>query len=432
MEKFDVVIIGSGPGASSCAYPLKKSGLRVAVIERRLFGGTCPNDGCDPKKVLLAPLEAQAAGEALVDFGVKVAGEVDFSQAAAFKKSFTDPVSKNTKKGFNAAGIKTFFGQANFLDAHTILVDKEKIEAEKFIIATGAHSNLPKFPGSEFLKTSTDFLALEKLPKKIIIIGAGYIAFELAHLAAGFGSEVTILNRSSQALKGFDSKLADEYIALFKKNQGQYLVDIDVEKIVEKDGRFLVTGGDFSGQADFVLSATGRPANTDLGLEKAGVTFNKKGIVVNEFLQTNQPHIFALGDVLDKKQAKLTPVSSFEGNYIAQFLLGHSEPIAYPAIPTVLFAREKLAQVGTVAADSKIINMTHWYTAARIKEEKALVKLSFNADKTLLGAAVLSRNAEELINFFAIAIDEKWTSETLAKKIFAYPTIASDLDYFLQ
>lgn len=281
------------------------------------------------------------------------------------------------------------------------------------------------------------------MPEPITLVGGGYIAFEFAAIASAAGAEVHLIQHNDRPLKAFDKELVQLLMEQLKARGVHFHLNTEITKITaDEKGFTLSDDSDFRLHSDLVFCTTGRIPNTEtLHLENVGVESDKKGILVNEFLQTSNSSIFALGDVLSKSQPKLTPVSSFEANYLVSYLTGkNSQPISYPSIPTMVFSAPKLAQVGVTAEtaennpskyESSTIDATNWFSYSRSNEPVSTIKVVTDKQTGLLvGAACLNNEADELINYFSRMIDQKMSAEELTEKVFAYPTIASDLSYF--
>lgn len=442
-KNFDSVVIGSGVAGRGAASSLAAAGKKVAIVEEDLWGGTCPNRGCDPKKVLLSAVEARDAALQLQEKGLHTVPEVNWPDLMAFKETFTRPVPEQTKDSLQSSGVTTFFGNASFTPKQTLQVNEDELEAEQFIIATGARPSFLDIEGKEHFLTSNDFLTLPEMPKTITFVGGGYIAFEFAAIANAAGAEVHLIQHNDRPLKAFDKELVDLLMKQLEAKGVNFHLNIEITKITAAENGFVITDdSDFQLNSDLVFCTTGRIPNTEaLHLENVGVEYDKKGILVNGYLQTSNAAIFALGDVLSKKQPKLTPVSSFEADYLVSHLTEkQSEPIAYPCIPTMVFSGPKLTQVGVTAetaADNpndyelSTIDATKWFSYSRTNEPISTVKIITDKKTGLLvGAACLNNEADELINYFSRMIDQKMSAEELSKKVFAYPTIASDLSYF--
>ena len=441
MDKtFDAIVIGSGVGGTAIANGLAAAEKKVAIIENDLWGGTCPNRGCDPKKVLLAAVEAKDNVTQLIDKGFSSTPQVSWSDLMAFKETFTDPVPESSQKSLQSAGVETITGSAQFIDEKTLQVNEERLTADHFIIAAGAKPSILPIEGKEHFLTSNDFLSLPEMPETITFVGGGYIAFELAAIANAAGAEVHLIQHNDRPLKAFDQEYVDEIVHQLEAKGVVFHFNIEAEKIEKKDDSFVLTDGqEFELKSDLVFCATGRIPNIDdLDLENAGVSFEKQGVTVNAYLQTSNPAIFACGDVLAKTQPKLTPVSTFEGDYLIDYLTGNTtEKISYPTIPTTVFASPKLAQTGVTPAQAaeqeedyevSDIDATSWFSYHRVNEPVSKIKIVTDRNTGLLvGAACINNRADDLINFFSLLIDQKTTSEDVAQMILAYPTIASDL-----
>ncbi|WP_034552469.1 dihydrolipoyl dehydrogenase family protein [Carnobacterium funditum] len=440
MEKiFDVIVIGSGVGGMAAANGLA-AGKKVAIVENDLWGGTCPNRGCDPKKVLYSVVEAKDAVTQLAGKGFSVLPQVDWPELMSFKESIINPMSKGSKDSLQRAGIETIIGKAKFINKNTIQVNEDTLTAEKFIVATGARPSILPIEGKEHLLTSADFLSLSDMPKTVTFIGGGYVAFELATIANAAGAEVHIVHHNDRPLKAFDSELVKDIVHQLESKGITFHFNMDTKKIEKTNDAFILTAENKDPLlTDLVFCATGRGPNIEeLDLEKAGVAYDKKGIQINDYLQTSNKDIFACGDVLSKSKEKLTPVASFEGAYLAQYLAKETtERIKYPCIPTVIYSSPKLAQTGITAQQAaeqenkykvSTIDATSWFSYHRVNEPISKIKIITNLETGLLvGATCLNEKADELINFMSLLINQSMTAEETAQLIMAYPSIASDL-----
>ncbi|XRF76596.1 FAD-dependent oxidoreductase [Pediococcus acidilactici] len=242
MEKFDVVIIGAGPAGLGLAYDLKQAGQAVAVVEENRWGGTCPNRGCDPKKVLMAAVEAKLRSHHLVGKGLENEPEIDWPSLMRFKETFTEPVSSSSRQGLVDAGITVLDGHAEFVDQHTLKVGEQRVESSQFVIATGQRpGRLSKIENEALMQTSTDFLAMPELPKRIALVGGGYIAFELAAIANAAGAEVHVIHHNDRPLKQFPAKSVKQFMEQLTKQGVQFHLNIDVtaiEKNMDGDDYF--------------------------------------------------------------------------------------------------------------------------------------------------------------------------------------------------
>lgn len=437
MKRYDTVVIGSGVGGSSAAWALRDGGQKVLMVEEDLWGGTCPNRGCDPKKVLAAGVEVVERNNQLAGKGFSPISSINWPALMDFKRSFTQPYPAQFKKDAEDYGVETLHGRARFLSATQVQVEDEVFEADTFVVATGQRPALLNIEGKEHLLTSNDFLELDHMPPSMTFIGGGYIAFELASIAGAAGCEVTILDSGSRPLLGFDEGLAAEMVKAYKARGIHFAFNVNIQKVRREGEGFVLTGQGYSERTDCVICAAGRVPNTEhLGLEKAGVEYGKKGIPVDENLRTSNPAIFACGDVLDKQHPRLTPVSSFEGKYVARKILeAGTPPIQYPPVATVVFGSPKLAQVGVTPAQAKEqpgrytlkeVDMTDWFNYRRVNDPVSKARLVYEGE-TLMGAAVLNHQADDIINTLLLLIQQGVTHQELTGMIFASPTFGSDL-----
>lgn len=436
MKKFDTIIIGAGPAGLAAAYDLKAGNQEVAVIENNLWGGTCPNRGCDPKKVLLSGVEARDRMLQLQGKGFNDVPYVNWTELEKFKEKFTEPVSQGSRDGLVEAGITAIDGQPKFIsDSELVVNGTDHYQADHFIIATGQRPSYLDIKGKQYLLSSTDFLSLKKMPADITIIGAGYIAFELATIANATGAKVHIVHHNDRPLKEFDQEYATELVKQLENKGVDFNFNIDTQEITQQeDGQYLIKANGFVLRTDLVIGATGRIPNDDfLDLEQAHVDYSRHGIVVNEKLQSTNEKIFAIGDVVATKQPKLTPVGGFEANYVGDVILGKTtSELKLPLIPTVVYGSPKLAKVGEQTG-AKVVNqdVTSWFSYSHTNEPKAKVRIVLNDAGQIIGATVLSNEADSMINLLSLAIKNKMNHQDVVKEIFAYPTIASDLEYLI-
>ena len=447
--QYDLLVIGTGTAASTAAHKARGAGKTVAVIDSRAFGGTCALRGCDPKKVLVGAAELVDWHRRLAAKGI-VTGEVkiDWPSLMRFKKSFTDPVPKSREDSFSKAGIDTYHGRAHFVAERTVQVAELQLTGRFVLIATGAAPVKLGIRGEEFISTSDQFLELERLPKRIVFIGGGYISFEFAHIAARAGAEVCLVHRSSRPLKGFDPDLVDQLVRATAEIGVQLRLEEEVTGIEKRNGQlevFTSAAGERPLEADLVVHGAGRvPQLEDLQLSNAGIKSDpRKGILVNEYLQSvSNSAVYAAGDVAATDGLPLTPVAGMEGKIVASNLLeGNSTTANYKGIPSVVFSIPPLASVGMDEASAKAAGLkfrvkqeesSAWYTSRRVAEEHTGYKtLVEEGSERILGAHVLGPHAEEVINVFALAIREGIPAGKIGSTIYAYPTSGSDIAYMV-
>ncbi|BBP03878.1 hypothetical protein TPL01_04310 [Sulfuriferula plumbiphila] len=422
----------------------------MAVVDSLPFGGTCALRGCDPKKVLVGVADLLDWSRRMADKRtVKGDLEIDWPELMRFKRSFTDPVPKHKEQSFEQAGIKRFHGKAKFIDRTAVEVQGERLEARYFLIGTGATPANLNIQGQEYLIDSTEFLELEQLPKEIVFVGGGFIAMEFAHVAARAGSKVTVLHRGARILEGFDPDLVSSLAAATTALGVTIHTETSVEAIEKTaNGRFAVVtkqhGASVTFEGDLVVHGAGRIPNLDdLELDAAGVTREKRGVVVNEYLQSpSNPAVYAGGDVASTDGLPLTPVAGYDGKLIAANMLkGNHLQAEYHLIPSVVFTIPPLASVGLSeqAANRKGLHFRRnyseigdWYASRRVAEKTAAFKVLIEeGTERILGAHLLGPAAEETINLFTLAMRFDITAEQLKQVLFVYPTHASDMEYML-
>jgi len=446
VKNYDLIVIGTGSAGSSAAYRCKGAGWSVAIIDSVPFGGTCALRGCDPKKVLVGAAEIIDRSIDLKGKGIINEPELNWYDLMKFKRSFTEPVPKNRERGFSDAGIDAYHGHAHFTGQNTIQVEDEILEGKYILIATGATPMKLNIKGEEHVSISDDFLDMDNIPQSIIFIGGGYISFELSHVAARAGAKVKILHRSERSLKKFDSNLVDTLFKIYDETRIEILMNMPVHSIEKKEQKLIVhagKNGEKEFETDMVVHGAGRVPNIqDLDLDKAQIEVDKRGIVVNEYLQSiSNPAVYVAGDS-NANGIPLTPVGGMEGKIVAKNMLeGNKVKPNYDAIPSVVFSMPPLASVGISEDEAKKKNLDYetkyednssWYTSKRIGLKhsgfKTLVDKNTNQ---IIGAHILGTNADEIINIFATAMKAKLTAKELKEIIFSYPTSSSDIKYML-
>jgi len=441
MMNYDVGIIGAGPAGLTAAFALQAAGQRVIIVEDYLWGGTCPNYGCDPKKILLAAVQAKEQVGWLQDSGLVGEPTIDWPQLMTHKMAYTDPVPARKIANLDEAGVTHKYGHAKFIDDTTVTLGSEQVTANKWIIATGTQPARLAVPGDEYLQDNEDFLNLPILPAEIAFIGTGFIAIEFANIAAAAGAKVHIIARQHRILREFDQELTQDIIDQMTARGIIFHWDFETAEVTKTvDNQLVITA---TNQETVIVEqafvATGRIGNTAmLNLAAAKIAVIATEVQVNEYLQTTNPNVYAIGDVNNTNVAKLTPTASFEARYVAQHILGQiSTPISYPAVPTMVYGSPQLGQVGLTADEAyrqgitvQAFDMTPWLAYWRAKEPVAKAKVMLNADGVIVGATVLSSHADELINYFMLAINHRYDKQALQQNIYAYPSLGSDLGFF--
>jgi glutathione reductase (NADPH) len=448
-ESLDLVVIGTGAGGSAPATRCREAGWRVAVVDDQPYGGTCTLRGCDPKKVLIGAADLVDWRRRMAGHGVAGDARIDWPALMRFKRTFTDPVPASREAAFQKAGIATHHGAARFLGGDSLVVAGHELQAAHFVVASGAEPRRLDIPGEEHLRASTDFLELDELPMRIALVGAGYIAFEFAHIARRAGTEVVMLGRE-RALARFDQDLVQRLVTYTRTLGVDVRLNAPATAVEARGGGYRVHFGgpscDEAVEADLVVHAAGRaPKTRELNLGMANVrTDVRSAVVVNEYLQSiSNPRVYAAGDAaLPPGSLPLTPVASHEGLVVASNLLhGNQTEPDYRGIPSVVFTIPPLAGVGLTEAEArqqeidvrvKTADTSQWYSNRRVSERCAMFKtIVENGSDRILGAHLLGPYAEEVINLFALAIRLGLTARDLKHQVYAYPTSGSDVAYML-
>ena len=447
-QEYDLFVIGTGMAGITIAQKCAKSGLRTGISDFRPFGGTCALRGCDPKKILIDVAKAKKDLAKYSGKGLQAEGRISWPDLMNFKSGFTNPVPENMEKSYRKAGVDTFHDAATFLDENTLQVGDTIIKAKHIVVATGARSKTLSIPGAEHTITSDDFFQLDELPESIVFLGGGYVSFEFAHLAAIAGARVTIIDRGQYPLKHFEKELVKHVLEVSKAHGIEILLNTEASEVCKIDDTYQVVAKSKEGEkiveSQLVVNATGRVPEIDkLNLEKGKVEFGKKGIKVNEYLQSiSNPGVYAAGDVADSQGLPLTPVAVYEGHAVASNILkGNKKAPQYTEMPTVVFTNPPLASVGLSEDQAKAQNIEYtvkssdasgWFNAYRSQSEVYAFKILIDKeDGTVLGAHVVGPSAEETINLFALAIKGKIPAKTLKKMMYSYPSWASDLSYMV-
>tara|TARA_R110001592_G_scaffold72390_3_gene221201 strand:- start:101729 stop:103129 length:1401 start_codon:yes stop_codon:yes gene_type:complete len=448
MDKFDVAIIGSGPGGYVAAIRCAQLGMKTALIEKySTLGGTCLNVGCIPSKALLDSSEHfHNAMHSFADHGIDIdTPKVNLAQMISRKNSVVSQTTEGIQFLMNKNKISVFQGFGSFVDDHTIAIKKEgeetKISADKVIIATG--SKPTELPFAKFDKeriiSSTEALNLKEVPKQMIVIGAGVIGLELGSVYARLGSEVTVIEYLDKAIPGYDSAMSKEITKSLKKLGIKFNFSHKVTDVSSDGKKVSVSATDKKDQevkfeGDYCLVAVGRSAYTaGLGLENVGIKTDNRGkIEVNEKLQTSKEHIFAIGDVI--KGAMLAHKAEEEGVFVAETMAGQKPHIDYNLIPGVVYTWPEVASVGRTEEQIKEAGISYkvgsfpFRALGRARasgDTDGLVKIisDKNTDE-ILGFHMIGPRAADLIAEGVVAMEYRASAEDIARMSHAHPTFA--------
>ncbi len=445
MNHFDVVIIGSGTAAQTFASQVSKEGRSIALVEAGQFGGVCALKGCQPKKYLVANVEAVANAAHLKGRGIQGDIQTDWPELMALKGDFTDGVPESTFQHLSKTLTEVIRGRARFTGPQTLDVDGREISAETIIVATGSRPRRSDIPGGDLAITSDDILRLPELPRSLLFIGGGYIAMEFAHVAHFAGAQVRVLSRSGRVLKHFDHQCVDVLTEASRAAGMEIVLQAQASGIRRLDDGMLEveTADGATFQADVVVEASGRIPNVEsLDLEKGKVEVGSNGIIIGTDMRSpSNPHVFALGDVaLDGPD--LATVADLQAKFAARQVDGDtSAKIDYRTVPSAVFTIPNIASVGLQQAQATDLGYdfrvnegttTGWPSSKRIGEEHSLYRVLID-QKTdqILGAHLTRHNAAETINLFALAIRHQIPTQALKDIPWAYPTYTSDFKYMI-
>lgn len=447
MDVYDLVVIGTGTAAQVAAARVRKAGRSVAVIDHRPFGGTCALRGCDPKKMLVSGAEAIDLARRMHGRGAQGELRIDWQELIAFKRSFTDPVPKRRETSFAEQGIDAFYGTARFVGPDSVEVEGRSLKGKHILIASGARPVPLDFPGAEHAITSDAFMELEELPRRIVMVGGGYIAGEFSHIAARAGAQVTVVQRGERMLAKFDPDLVDGLMDKFREIGVDVRTGSTVTAIEHVGAEFRVhtqgPQGESALAADIVVHAAGRvPDIQELNLSAAAIAVKDGRLQLNQYLQSvSNPMVYAAGDAA-ANGPPLTPVSSHDAKVVAANILdGNRHRPDYRGVPSVAFTLPPIAAVGLSEARAReadpnvrvnAASIPEWYTARRVGESVYAYKTLVESDSgRILGAHLVGPHVDEVINLFAVAIRHGLTADDLKSTMFAYPTGASDIGYML-
>ena len=444
MREYDIIAIGGGSGGSATMNRAAMHGAKAAVIEGNIIGGTCVNVGCVPKKVMwYGALVSETLKNYAADYGYTI-GETsfDFKTLRKNREAYIDRSRQAFSNNFNRNGIDYIEGYARFVDKNTVEVNGEQIRAKHIVIATGSYAFVPNVPGSELGGTSDDVFAWEELPESVSIIGAGYIAVELAGVLHGLGVKTDLFVRKGGPLRGFDQGIVEVLVEEMKKN-GQPLHTHKVPQKLEKldNGDIQIHFEDGTTHtSQKVIWAVGRKANvSQLNIEAAGVALNERGFIqVDEYQNTTTPGIYALGDVSGEKE--LTPVAVKAGRTLSERLFnGKTDAkMDYELIPTVVFSHPAIGSIGLSqeqaeekygAENIKVYesNFAGMYSAITVHRQMTKLKLiTLGEEEKIIGLHGIGEGIDEMIQGFAVALKMGATKADFDATVAIHPTASEE------
>ena len=440
VKEYDYIVIGGGSGGIASANRAAMHGAKVILFEGKEVGGTCVNVGCVPKKVMwygaqVAETLHRYAGEYGFDVTIN---KFDFATLKANRQAYIDRIHGSYERGFDNNGVERVYEYARFVDPHTVEVAGERYTAPHILIATGGHALYPNIPGSEYGITSDGFFELDEVPKRTAVIGAGYIAIEVAGVLNALGSDTHLFVRKDRPLRTFDKDIVDVLVDEMAKSGPTLHTHANATEVVKNADDSLTISFD-NGETitvDCLIWAIGRAANTSgFGLEKTGVKLTEKGTIYSdEFENTSVPGIYALGDVTGKLD--LTPVAVKAGRQLSERLFNNKADakLDYTDVATVVFSHPVIGSVGLT--EEKAIakygeenikvyksSFTPMYTALGDNRQPSTMKLvTLGEDEKIIGLHGIGYGVDEMIQGFSVAIKMGATKADFDNTVAIHPT----------
>lgn len=435
-----LLIVGAGPGGYETALLAARKGIEVTLIEKGPVGGTCLNEGCIPTKAFCRHAQMLDELEEAETLGIKNLNYTfDFQTAVDRKEQIVGQLRQGVEGLLRHKLIHCIEGTARFVDAHTVQVNEQTYAADHIIIATGSVPQILPIPGNNLpgVITSREILNLKQIPKRLCVIGAGVIGLEFASIFNSFGSQVTVLEYCKEILPRFDTDLAKR----LKQSLGKRGIEIQTQAQVQKiekaeDGSlkvsFMKKEKEEQTEADYVLMAVGRRANTEsLNLDDIGIAYNKRGIEVEENMQTSLPHIYAIGDINGRQM--LAHAATFQGVRALNHILGENDSLDLNIIPAAVFTQPEAATVGLTEEDCKAQNIPYRChksffrangKAVCLNETDGFCKLlSHKENGKILGGHLFGPHAADLIQEITVLIQRQATIGELSNIVHAHPTL---------
>ena len=440
VKEYDYIVIGGGSGGIASANRAAMHGAKVILFEGKEVGGTCVNVGCVPKKVMwygaqVAETLHRYAGEYGFDVTIN---KFDFATLKANRQAYIDRIHGSYERGFDNNGVERVYEYARFVDPHTVEVAGERYTAPHILIATGGHALYPNIPGSEYGITSDGFFELDEVPKRTAVIGAGYIAVEVAGVLNALGSDTHLFVRKDRPLRTFDKDIVDVLVDEMAKSGPTLHTHANATEVVKNADDSLTISFD-NGETitvDCLIWAIGRAANTSgFGLEKTGVKLTEKGTIYSdEFENTSVPGIYALGDVTGKLD--LTPVAVKAGRQLSERLFNNKADakLDYTDVATVVFSHPVIGSVGLTeekaiakygAENIKVYksSFTPMYTALGDNRQPSTMKLvTLGEDEKIIGLHGIGYGVDEMIQGFSVAIKMGATKADFDNTVAIHPT----------
>ncbi len=443
-QHYDLIAIGGGSGGLSVAERAARYGKKCAVIEKGPLGGTCVNVGCVPKKVMWFGASIAHTLEEAAGYGFSLSAvDFDWAHLKRVRDEYVQGINDWYHTYLADSGISEIVGTARFVDARTVEVAGERYSADHIVIAPGGEPTLPDTEGAQLGITSDGFFSLETLPKRVAVVGSGYIAVELAGMLNALGSDVTMLLRREHLLRNFDAMLRESLMEEMLGDGIDILARTQVRRVVRESDDCLsieCENGQRLEGFDVLIWAIGRrPLTAGLELGAAGVETDAHGyITTDKFQQTNVSGIYAIGDVTG--QAQLTPVAIAAGRRLSDRLFGGMDErhLPYSNIPTVVFSHPPIGTVGLTESEARATHgeavkiyqtrFTAMYNAFTERQQKTAMKLvTVGAQEKVVGCHIIGPGADEMLQGFAVAIRMGATKQDLDDTVAIHPTSSEEL-----
>jgi glutathione reductase (NADPH) len=446
-DRFDIIILGGGNAGFGVSAVAAEAGKRIAFVEQRDFGGTCPNRGCTPKKVLVAAAQALHEIETASAHGIETGPvSLDWGKLIDRTQAMISHIP-DTMAGVAAKRGQVFRGTAKFVGPNAVEVDGQRLEADNIVIATGSTPRPLPIPGAELMITSDEVLSERTLPGEVVFIGGGVIAMEFSHVYARAGTKITILEAMPRLLPALDHDAVAAIRTESERIGIAIRTDVRVTGIERADGRLRVIfehdGAEHSITADRIVNGAGRIANVGgLDLAAGGVEHDGIRIAVDEHLRSvSNPAVWVAGDAL-VGPAQLSPLATYEGRIVGQNIVeGAVHKPDYSVVPSGVFTVPALSSVGLTEAQAAeqgldvavtVNDMTGWFSGKTYAESVAWVKtLVETATGRIVGAHMVGHHGEDLIHLFAKAMKHGITAAQIKDQLFAFPTFSADMKSML-
>jgi glutathione reductase (NADPH) len=437
-KHYDMIAIGAGSGGLSAVERASEYGKKCAVVEVNQVGGTCVNVGCVPKKVMWFAANASQIIKNSNGFGFDISiNDFSWTKLKDGRENYINGINEWYDGYLEKLGIDYFHGFGKLIDKNTISVNGENLTADTIVLSPGGEPSVPKIEGAKYGITSDGFFELNELPKRVAVVGGGYIGVELAGVLNSLGSEVSLFVRSQKLLNGFDELIQSSLENDYREHGIKIEFGTSIDKI-SKDKTLHTNKGDFSGYEQIIWTVGRDPLTQHLGLENAGVKTDQRGfILTNKFQKTNIGNIYALGDATGR--APLTPVAIAAGRRLSDRLYNNmkNRRLSYENIPTVVFTHPPIGTIGMTEEEArkkfknvKVYQSQFTPMADALSDHKtttALKLVCVNNNEKVVGCHIMGHGADEMLQGFAVAIKMGATKKQFDDTVAIHPTSAEEL-----